>query len=498
MVDRSVFISHSSKDRTIANEICERLEHNGIKCWIAPRDIPAGHDYTEEIIVGIEECAVCLLVFSSHSNDSLAVAREIHAASEAGKLVIPLRIENVAPSKTLAYYTGRNQWIDAYASPIADRIPYLIEVAETAAANQPPPIAPPQRLTVGAKFELLLERAFRHKYLAGVGGAALLALITAAGLWMQFGTRDAVQQASSEISSAASRTELASEALGNSARTVSEAGKQIGAVGGKLDSIDAGVRGVKKETSADPRKEVANLGARWDQAAFEDAVMRDDVKLVDLYLAGGMRVSVLFVLNTMTRDGPDISANMADRIANSARAADRSACDKLNADFINKRLTRPNIRRAALSVCDAKTVRAALSAQMQALERRILDHDTIVANAMLTRSKCKSELAAAYRNKVGNSDLMGAIKLADEIFEKHYLTPTFGRGTTSYQRSKDFADFNSAVFTYATPINRRHSDTIAYAVGLTCAKKVPTPERPLASALEPYRSALLLLSNPIQ
>ncbi|MBV8722991.1 MAG: toll/interleukin-1 receptor domain-containing protein, partial [Candidatus Eremiobacteraeota bacterium] len=34
-----VFISHSSKDREIADAICRHLEAMGVSCWIAPRDI---------------------------------------------------------------------------------------------------------------------------------------------------------------------------------------------------------------------------------------------------------------------------------------------------------------------------------------------------------------------------------------------------------------------------------------------------------------------------
>ena len=37
-----IFISHSSKDKTIADAACACLEARGLRCWIAPRDIIAG------------------------------------------------------------------------------------------------------------------------------------------------------------------------------------------------------------------------------------------------------------------------------------------------------------------------------------------------------------------------------------------------------------------------------------------------------------------------
>ena len=49
-----VFISHSSKDANIANAICNTLEANNIKCWIAPRDIRPGSDWAESINNAIE------------------------------------------------------------------------------------------------------------------------------------------------------------------------------------------------------------------------------------------------------------------------------------------------------------------------------------------------------------------------------------------------------------------------------------------------------------
>jgi hypothetical protein len=52
----SVFISHSSKDQATADAICKHLESAGIKCWIAPRDIEVGSDWTKGIMRGLAGC----------------------------------------------------------------------------------------------------------------------------------------------------------------------------------------------------------------------------------------------------------------------------------------------------------------------------------------------------------------------------------------------------------------------------------------------------------
>jgi hypothetical protein len=41
-----VFISYSSKDKAIADTICQWLESAGIPCWMAPRNIEFGSDWT--------------------------------------------------------------------------------------------------------------------------------------------------------------------------------------------------------------------------------------------------------------------------------------------------------------------------------------------------------------------------------------------------------------------------------------------------------------------
>jgi hypothetical protein len=83
-MESKVFISHSSNDRAIADVICKRLESAGIKCWIAPRDIEAGSDWTEGIIEGIDSCRVFVLIFSGNANVSEHVRRESLKRSRSG------------------------------------------------------------------------------------------------------------------------------------------------------------------------------------------------------------------------------------------------------------------------------------------------------------------------------------------------------------------------------------------------------------------------------
>ena len=48
-----VFISYSSQDKAVADAVCATLERGKIRCWVAPRDVPAGKPYAATIeIVG--------------------------------------------------------------------------------------------------------------------------------------------------------------------------------------------------------------------------------------------------------------------------------------------------------------------------------------------------------------------------------------------------------------------------------------------------------------
>uniref|UniRef100_UPI0040574FAB toll/interleukin-1 receptor domain-containing protein n=1 Tax=Alistipes sp. TaxID=1872444 RepID=UPI0040574FAB len=62
-----MFISYSSKDPNTVNAICHELEENGIRCWMAPRDIPVGSKYATVINHAIPDAKAVVLIFSERS-----------------------------------------------------------------------------------------------------------------------------------------------------------------------------------------------------------------------------------------------------------------------------------------------------------------------------------------------------------------------------------------------------------------------------------------------
>jgi tetratricopeptide (TPR) repeat protein len=132
-----VFISYSNKDKTTADAICAALEVNGIRCWIAPRDILPGSDWGEAIIDAIHACRAMLLVFSSSSNTSPQIKREVERAVNAGIPVVPVRIEDVLPSKTLEYFISTQHWLDALTPPMEQHLHYLVTTMRAMLALKP-------------------------------------------------------------------------------------------------------------------------------------------------------------------------------------------------------------------------------------------------------------------------------------------------------------------------------------------------------------------------
>jgi adenylate cyclase len=123
-----VFLSYSSADRATANAVVAELEAQGVRCWVAPRDISAGSEYGQEIIEAVKSCRICVVVFSASANASPHVRREVERAVSAGKQLVPFRIEDLAPTGAMEYALGSTHWLDAFAGPLA---PHATELVAT-------------------------------------------------------------------------------------------------------------------------------------------------------------------------------------------------------------------------------------------------------------------------------------------------------------------------------------------------------------------------------
>jgi hypothetical protein len=120
-----VFISYPHQDKATADAACAKLEAEGIRCWIAPRDVPPGAEWAEAIVDAIDGCRAMILIFSSSTNASRQIRREVQQAFDGEKPVVPFRIENVVPERSLRYYMGSVHWLDALTPPLEQHLEKL-------------------------------------------------------------------------------------------------------------------------------------------------------------------------------------------------------------------------------------------------------------------------------------------------------------------------------------------------------------------------------------
>ncbi len=166
-----VFISHSSKNAEIAQELCELIEKAEHKCFIAPRDIRSGHEYAEEIINGIDKSNVMLLMLSAESNESPHVLREVERAVSRKIPIIVYRLEDVELSKSMEYFLMTHQWVNAKAK--IDHSEVLKCINELAGCSDSD--------DEDAEHEMVSDYLSKAKKSCLIFGIALLAVLIAGG-----------------------------------------------------------------------------------------------------------------------------------------------------------------------------------------------------------------------------------------------------------------------------------------------------------------------------
>lgn len=246
---KQVFVCHSSKDARVASQAVKILEELGIGCWVAPRDVPAGHQYNQAVIDGIENCSVVLLVLSENSNKSPHVEVEIERAFNYQKLIVPLRMREVLPSKRLEYFVSSAQWVDAFASPLRERLTYVASVVKAVEEKRDVPTVQPERPTLAGRLIRGLEAT--RRYAVPVALTAIAVVLFGGYLAVPVSTQDSK------------------------------------AVRSAVESIDRKLETVAAD-SRDPRKELNKLGWSWSQEEFGRAIADGEWAAIELFLAGGM------------------------------------------------------------------------------------------------------------------------------------------------------------------------------------------------------------------
>lgn len=119
-----VFLSYSTPDKNIADNLCNKLEGSGMRVWYAPRDV-ASSDYATSIVNAIERCTHFVVILSGSSLQSEHVLNEINLAFQRlgkGVTFAPLKIDEEELGPAFRYYLSRQHWMDARVPPLEQRL----------------------------------------------------------------------------------------------------------------------------------------------------------------------------------------------------------------------------------------------------------------------------------------------------------------------------------------------------------------------------------------
>jgi hypothetical protein len=262
-----VFISHAHQDKTVADAACAALEARGIRCWIAPRDIGPGQEWAAAIIPAIREAKIMVLVFSRHANESLQVRREVERAGHFGKVLLPLRIEDVMPGEALEFFLSTPHWLDAMTPPLEA---HLDKLTDSCARELDMPLPEGQSV---------------HRAPGPVGYPPRV------GWWRRQGQAVKVALIAAVVVALAGVGVIAGNMMrpapGHAPPPTAAPAPAAPPVAAPAPAMNPAPGG------ADPRAQIVQLTGSWSDQGFTDAIVNRDTSIVALYLKSGMKATTL-------------------------------------------------------------------------------------------------------------------------------------------------------------------------------------------------------------
>ncbi|HXS06827.1 MAG TPA: toll/interleukin-1 receptor domain-containing protein [Rhizomicrobium sp.] len=136
LMKNDVFISYASSDIGAAEAIVTALEGAGLRCFMAPRDIPAGIDRATAIVDAIFETKLFLLLYSAHANQSQQLMRELQLAQDRHIGIFPVRLDKSLAVSGIDLVMRRQSAFDAF-PPLADHLSRLVEAIQARLGSGP-------------------------------------------------------------------------------------------------------------------------------------------------------------------------------------------------------------------------------------------------------------------------------------------------------------------------------------------------------------------------
>jgi hypothetical protein len=177
-MQHDIFISYSTVNSDWAAGVCQLLESNEYTVWMAPRDISPGATWGAEIVRGIQDCRLMLLLLSSASNHSRQVAREVELADSAQVPIIPVLLEAIKPEGDFLYFIGNTQWLTALGGTPQTHASTLLAAVRALSKSPSSPTPSPAPVDTSPPPPQIQAPVLRSVVAADSGAAAQRAPIT--------------------------------------------------------------------------------------------------------------------------------------------------------------------------------------------------------------------------------------------------------------------------------------------------------------------------------
>src|SRR5258707_13198201 len=108
-----IFISYRRADEAWARLLHAQLQAEGVEAWYDAQ-VGAGQDWRIATAKALEDSQIFVLLFSANAAQSSDIAKELAAATLEKKLIIPVRLENIATKGAFLYELASRNWVNAF------------------------------------------------------------------------------------------------------------------------------------------------------------------------------------------------------------------------------------------------------------------------------------------------------------------------------------------------------------------------------------------------
>jgi TolB-like protein/Tfp pilus assembly protein PilF len=179
-----IFISYRRADQAWAQLLHSQLRAEGVEAWYDAQ-VGAGQDWRISTAKALQASRIFVLLFSSNAAQSTDIAKELAAAVFEKKLIIPVRLEDIAPDGAFLYELASRNWVNAYEdteAKLAQLAKSLAHLVRTGARDES--VLPFERADGGGHTPAAAARKSMRTPAIIAAAAVLVIAVSGIGAWL--------------------------------------------------------------------------------------------------------------------------------------------------------------------------------------------------------------------------------------------------------------------------------------------------------------------------